>query len=146
MLNKVLRHTKEGLELEADPRHAEIVVKELGLTGAEASRVPGAKIPRKRELVKNGGREEMILNEEEFLRGELPATYHDEDFELDVSTVKDTEEEDEDDPDEELLEGAEATQYRAIAARLNYLAPDRMDVQHAVKEAARAMSAPRRTH
>ena len=36
--------------------------------------------------------------------------------------------------------------YRAIAARLNYLAPDRMDIQYAVKEAARAMSAPKKKH
>ena len=41
------------------------------------------------------------------------------------------------------MEPAEATRYRAIAARLNYLAVDRPDVQYAVKEAARAMSRPK---
>ena len=34
--------------MEADPRHAEIVVRELGLEGAKASRVPGAKEPKRR--------------------------------------------------------------------------------------------------
>ena len=53
-------------------------------------------------------------------------------------------------PDEDiedpLLEKSEATLYRAVAARLNYLAPDRPDIAYSVKEAARAMSAPRESH
>ena len=36
--------------------------------------------------------------------------------------------------------------YRRIVARLNYLAPDRIDIQFAVKECARYMSAPRGNH
>ena len=32
-----------GIDLEADPRHAEIVVREFGLEGATPSKVPGAK-------------------------------------------------------------------------------------------------------
>ena len=43
ILNKVVRSTKVGIELEADPRHAELVVKELDLLGAKASPVPGVK-------------------------------------------------------------------------------------------------------
>ena len=39
-----------------------------------------------------------------------------------------------------------ATMYRRIVARLNYLAPDRIDIQFAVKECARYMSAPRENH
>ena len=42
------------------------------------------------------------------------------------------------------LEPEEARNYRAIAARLNYVAADRPDIQFAVKEAARVMSAPKR--
>ena len=41
------------------------------------------------------------------------------------------------------LDTEEARRYRAIAARLNYLAVDRVDLQYAVKEAARHMSTPR---
>ena len=37
----------------------------------------------------------------------------------------------------------EAKLYRAVSARLNYIAPDRADIAYAVKEAARSMSAPR---
>ena len=43
ILNKVVRMTDAGVELEADPRHAELVVKELGLEGAKASQVPCSK-------------------------------------------------------------------------------------------------------
>ena len=44
ILNKILRCTESGVELEADPRHAELVIKELGLENAKASRVPGNKV------------------------------------------------------------------------------------------------------
>jgi hypothetical protein len=44
------------------------------------------------------------------------------------------------------LEGASATSYRAVTARLNYIGPDRIDVQHATKEAARYMATPRLSH
>ena len=43
ILNKMIRWTNGGIELEADPRHAEIVVRELGLEAATPSKVPGAK-------------------------------------------------------------------------------------------------------
>ena len=40
------------------------------------------------------------------------------------------------------LVGAEATRFRAVAARANYLAADRPDIQYAVKEICRKMSGP----
>ena len=46
---------------------------------------------------------------------------------------------DEDDPD---LIGHELTRYRSLAARANYLAMDRADLQFAVKELCRQMSRP----
>ena len=45
VLNKVVRYTDAGIELEADPRHAEIVVRDLGLTDSKISKVPGSKEP-----------------------------------------------------------------------------------------------------
>ena len=41
-----------------------------------------------------------------------------------------------------LLDKAETTKFRALSARLNYLAQDRPDLQYAVKEVARRMSSP----
>ncbi len=42
-----------------------------------------------------------------------------------------------------LLEPPEATRYRALAARANYLAQDRPETQYAIKEIARRMATPR---
>ena len=47
------------------------------------------------------------------------------------------------DDEDELLGPEEARRYRGVAARLNYIAPDRPDIAYAVKEAARRMSAPK---
>ena len=44
----------------------------------------------------------------------------------------------------ELLSSHEATKYRAVAARANYLALDRPDIQFATKEVCRGMSSPTR--
>ena len=41
ILNKVVRVTTDGIELEADPRHSELVVKELGLENSKTSAAPG---------------------------------------------------------------------------------------------------------
>ena len=40
------------------------------------------------------------------------------------------------------LVGAEATWFRAVAARSNHLAADRPDIQYAVKEVCRRMAKP----
>ena len=88
ILNKIVRWTESGVELEADPRHAELVVRELGLEKATPSKVPGVKAN------------------------------------ISERTPEDMEE----------LGREEARSYRAIAARLNYLAPDRLDIGYAVKK------------
>ena len=40
------------------------------------------------------------------------------------------------------LKGKEATRFRAVAARANYLSADRPDIQYAVKEVCRRMAKP----
>ena len=40
------------------------------------------------------------------------------------------------------LTGSEATRFRAVAARANYLSADRPDIQYAVKEVCRRMAKP----
>ena len=47
-----------------------------------------------------------------------------------------------DDFDEDF-NAADARLYRGVAARLNYVSPDRPDIGYAVKEAAHSMSAPK---
>ena len=44
------------------------------------------------------------------------------------------------------LSESEAREYRALAARANYLALDRVDIQYAVKEICRGMASPTNKH
>ena len=46
--DKMVRMTDAGIELEVDPRHAELVVGDLGLEKRRPSRMPGARRPRKK--------------------------------------------------------------------------------------------------
>ena len=48
----------------------------------------------------------------------------------------------EEEAESEELTGSEATRFRAVAARANYLAADRPDIQYAVKEVCRRMAKP----
>ena len=48
ILNKIVRMTADGVEMEADPRHAELIVKELGVESCRTTRVPGAKAVREK--------------------------------------------------------------------------------------------------
>ena len=48
----------------------------------------------------------------------------------------------EEEENSEELVGSEAARFRAVAARANYLAADRPDIQYAVKEICRNMAKP----
>ena len=100
VLNRVVRRTARGFELEADLRHAELIVEQLGLQDSKPVSTPGV------DMAAGGGGD------------------------AEGSTV------------EEELPPAEATLFRGIAARCNYLQPDRPDIQFAVKECCRLMSRP----
>ncbi len=114
VLNKVIRLTDGGIELEAGPRHAELVVRALGLEDAKPSPTPGTKPVKKRHDARNDAEEGSETDDEEG------------------------------DEDEEEMTKEDAREYRAIVARLNYIASDRPDIQFAVKETARNMSSPKK--
>ena len=99
LLNRVVRCTLEGWEVEPDQRDADMLVQALELKGANGVTTPWEHDPR--------GKEEE--NEVE-------------------------------------LGPSEATTYRSIAARANYLAADRPDIMYAVKELCRGMAKPTRGH
>ena len=149
ILNKIVRHTKEGIELEADPRHAEVVVKELEIQNAKASTVPGVKENSKTVSAK--AHEEV--QEEKMsaatkarieLRGIDSVQTARESAGDAIWSDEDLRHDGEDDvTEEEPLEPQQARLYRGVAARLNYIAHDRPDIVYAVKEAARNMSCPR---
>ena len=98
ILNRIVGwdHNK-GFVFEVDPRHAEIIIDQLGLTEARIVSTPGTKDEGK--------------------------------------TSEDC---------EEPLGDKQASQYRAITARCNYITPDRPDIAYTVKELARRMSTPTR--
>ena len=98
VLNRVIRMTEKGVEHEADQRHAEIIVENMGMKDSKGVATPG---------------------------------------------TRDDSEQDEEENEEELT-GTEATMFRAISARANYLALDRPDIQYATKEICRKMSKPRK--
>ena len=85
ILSRIIRWTNEGLEYEADQRHADLLVKEMKVTESKEVTTP---------IVSQN-----IEKEEE-------------DLEFDSHG---------------------ATQYRSIAARVNYIASDRPDLQFACK-------------
>ena len=62
---------------------------------------------------------------------------------LEAACVRETGEDAENLKEEEPVGRAEARRYREIAARANYLAQDRADIQFVAKEICRCMSAPR---
>ena len=158
IFNKIIRWTTRGIELEADPRHAEIVVRELGLEGATPSKVPGVKAddetekprPQYQNKSKNPSREQTNINNgaartlrknkqkvfgkiiKNGISPDAANTWIDE-----VSTegaLNAVFEDDSDDGGEEMNKD-DAKKFRGIAARLNYLAPDRLDIGFAAKEA-----------
>ena len=74
ILNKIVRITTEGIELEADPRHAELIVRELGLEGCKATKVPGSKAVKERPIsrvIKPSKKSEVMAVSEAASEGEM---------------------------------------------------------------------------
>ena len=59
--NRIVRYGEKEVSIEADPRHSEIIIREIWLTGQRGSRVPGSKIEAKKSI----GKEAKQENEEE---------------------------------------------------------------------------------
>ena len=74
ILNKIVRITTEGIELETDPRHAELIVRELGLEGCKATTVPGSKAAKERPIsrvIKPSKKAEIMAIGEAASEGEM---------------------------------------------------------------------------
>ena len=107
ILNRVVGWSKNGLLYEADQRHAEIAVRDLGLDNAKAAPTAGTREEQEAASVPTTGQKIEVVEEL---------------FELSAK---------------------EARWFRGVAARCNYLAQDRVDLQYATKEASRRMAKPR---
>ena len=115
VLNRIIRwHDEVGLSYEADPRHADEIIKQSGAADLKPVTSPMVKVNNlETEDEKSKGIEEQKRKK-----------------------TKDV-------PDaDQLLNKEQTTQYRGIAARGNFLAIDRADLLYAVKECSRSMSRP----
>ena len=63
LLDRAFRVTPTGREVEADQRHADLIIKELDLEQAHGVTIPGGKEPRRKE-----GENDEELNPEEAIR------------------------------------------------------------------------------
>ena len=130
ILNKVVHMTEVGIELEADPRHAELIIKELGLESARPSLVPGSKTEGKTSATADVARKRATQARID-VEGEIDSAQNttkstngenwDSEFagEMEIGTT--------DDGDTEL-NAEDARSYWAVAVRLNYIFPDRPDI------------------
>ena len=96
ILNRIIQWSDiNGISYEADPRHIEIILEQLGLKEASPVSTPGTKEEGRTKL-----------------------------------------------GNEDKLDDGEISKYRALVARCNYIAPDRLDIAYTVKELARRMTDP----
>ena len=116
ILGRILTWTTEGLILEADPGHRELIVEQLGLSGAKSVSTPGEP-------------EESGIPAAELLERRRGAARE--------GVRQDLQE-----PEDQLLEEGKAKEYASTAARGNYLSVDRPDLMFAGKELMRKLSKP----
>ena len=117
VLGRVVTKMPWGIQLEADQGHGELVAEALGLTGAKAVATPGT------------------AENSEVTAAELTARRR-------TATREGMKEYADEDEKDEALSEEQASQYLSIAARLNYFAMDRPDVQFTAKELLRRVSHP----
>ena len=129
ILNRVISWEKDGISFEADQRHAEVIIKAMNVTKGVST--PGSRDDAARAGGPNGAEQEIREEAEQVKTGGK----HDFSKELAGATGQVEVEEKE-------LQKEDASQFRALAARANYLAQDRPDIQFAVKEVARRMARP----
>ena len=123
VLNRIIRWIpQQGITMEEDPRHVDILVQRLQVDDMKALTAPRAKDEGEKEENKEDKIADVVQKkkQQQGAKGEL--SRHGK--------------------PERLLSPEDATEFRALTARANYLAIDRVDVGYAVKELTRRMSSP----
>ena len=134
VLNRIIRWEDESISIEADTRHVITAMKDLNLSDAK-----GVSTPAIREHTDKRHDNEGDEYGEKTVKGRKIKVQEDgRPVTCMGSVMKSGGEEDEE------LGGEEATLYRSVVARFNYLAPDRQDIQFAVRECAKSMAKPTR--
>ena len=133
VLNRIITWEEESISVEADTRHIMTALKDLGLEVAKEVVTPAL-----REHGEKSNDQEGIEAGERIVKGKRmkiqgdgrPLTY------MASKRVKE-------DNEEEELQADEATLFRSVVARFNYLSPDRQDIMYAVRECAKGMAKPK---
>ena len=120
VLGRIISFTSEGIGYEADPRHIEAALATYSMTDCKPIATPFAA---------EANTDHGDLNQRRRM----------------VGTQTNDDEQWKEEEEAELLDFENMKEYQSVAARLNYLALDRSDVQFAIKELMRKMSAPNDT-
>ena len=131
ILNRRIRWKSEGIEIEADPRHAEEVIKEARLEDKKMSTIPVAAEDGKTEDQSWRMKMKELDPMDRKSRGRAVAE--------EVKTKKDARE------DMEEIVGKELTRFRSVAARINYVSQDRPDLKIAAMRVCKCMSSPKKS-
>ena len=129
ILNRTIRWTEAGIEIEADKRHALEIIKEAKLEDNKKAIVPVSAETRTSEDTSWRCQIEGMSPIDRRSRGRVTAQ--------DIAKAKQRREE------EEPMEGEELTRYRGVAARVNYVSQDRADLKVAALQVCKAMSTPK---
>ena len=129
VLNRTIKWVDNwGVTCEADARHAEIIIDQTGANDKTSLKSPWAKDDNSDFKREPGETDEQKRTDIARKKAEGK-----------LGNKKDKRD------SEVALDSTRATQYRALVARANYLAVDRVDLQFPVKELARKMSSPSET-
>jgi len=135
VLNRVLRWEPDGIQYEPDQRHAEQVLETLEMVDCKGVTTPGSRddVARASRANEVEYEQQTATTSAEQVGPHLTATTSGTDLHSLGNSSS----------DQSALPPSEATKYRGVSARLNYLCQDRVDISYACKEAARKMSSPK---
>ena len=120
VIGRHVRLTSQGVEVEVDAKYAEQALEAYGMTGAKSVTSPGAK----ENDLDNEGRRDLLRRR--LLEEGKPMSEKVAEWERPVRG--------------EEVSDEEKVRFRSVAALLNFIGPDRSDMQYPLKEVLRAVS------
>ena len=135
ILNRVISWEDDGIHYEADQRHAEIIISELGLKNAKSLATPGSREDATKAGPPTSNKATTTVTNYDQQTQRYTHVTHEHDDENGHDQLHEVLKDD-------LLNAQDARAFRGLTARLNYLAQDRPDLQFAAKEVSRRMARP----
>ena len=132
LLNRKITWSSARVHVEADSKHVEAIINELGLKHAKSISTPGVREYQEEHVRKNCREEER----RRFGVDDDDGEYDDGRFKTNVGAQGVSQQ------DDSPLVGNAVKKYRSVVARINYLAMDRPDIQWARRECSKSMANP----